>query len=139
MSFLGLTGKRLRICDAAKPDEDGEPTFTRVDVNGNVKAYGIFKNYPKPEEGLPDACGELFVPGRSLESPFEGMWSAGGLGSDQRLGGAPAWVQDAQDPLSPKSGEPMTFIGQCEHPLGGTAYCFLDFKHLIAAVVTQNT
>lgn len=141
LAFLGLQGTRLRICDAFIPDEDGNPTFTKVDFNGNVKAHGFFRSYPKFAEypDIPEPSVELYVPGRSLESPFEGLYSAGGLGCEYRIGGAPIWWQDPVDVISPASGKLMTFIGQCEHPRGGTAYAFLDASNGIAAVVNQDT
>jgi hypothetical protein len=65
------------------------------------------------------------------------MFDTGWLGAANRIGGEPGWAQWAQVPASPATGNPMTFLAQFPHPLGGTAYVFLDYEHLIATVVTQ--
>lgn len=132
MAFLGLKGSRLRICDAA--DHSPSPCFTRVTTDGSVELLGDWRP-PAPRDWYD--VGKEFVADRPLLSPFEGMRSAGYLGTKTRIGGAPNWEQYPEVPESPVSGKPMTFIAQFPHPLGGTAYVFLDYTNLIATVVTQ--
>ena len=133
ISFLGLRGTRLCICDWVAPC--GQPCFTRVGLDGSVALVGSEKP-PAPVHPvrLPAVP---FVPGRALISPFEGMQRAAYLGERNRIGGAPCWEQYPQVPESPVSKKEMTFIAQFEHPTGGMAYLFLDYKNLIAAAIKQ--
>lgn len=134
-AFLGLEGRRLRICDAASATPD--TFFTRVDLDGGVKPISMLQKFPKPEAGCEHAR-PGYVLGRPLVTPFERLEACGGqLGTEHRFGGAPNWEQYPEDPMSPDSNEPMTFFAQVGHPLGGTAYVFLDIDNLVAAVVTQ--
>ena len=126
-------GTRLRICDAAAHGEP--PLFTRVDLDGGVSLLDADQALPQPEEHSPLL--EPHAPGRPLLSRFEGMRQAGYMGASTRIGGIPAWEQDAEVPVSPLSGKPMTFIAQFPHPTDGTASLFLDYDNLIATVVTQ--
>jgi hypothetical protein len=133
MAFLELKGSRLRVCDWA--EHIGELCYTRVDLDGGVKLWGEIK----PPDVPPSYRGptEPYIPDRPLLSPREGTRESGGLGAGSRLGGIPAWEQDPEVPNSPVDDRPMTFLGQFPHPDGGTAYAFLDYRHLIATVVTQ--
>jgi len=136
MGFLGLSGNRLRICDHAEPPDDDEPLFTKVTLDGDVHPLKLSDRYPQPK--FDGYRLRRFGIGRALLSPFEGLRAAASLGARCKIGGAPDWEQYAADPISPKSGKFMTFIAQFDHPLGGTAYAFLDTENLIATVITQN-
>lgn len=136
MAFLGLKGTRLRICDRASWGGFETPLFTRVSLDGGVELLEALDHPPCDLSGV---TGDRFAVGRPLLSPFEGLRSAGRLGSEWKIGGAANWDQYPEDPVSPVSGAAMTFIAQFEHPLGGKAYCFLDYENLIATVIEQGT
>jgi len=133
LSFLKLKGTRLRICDWASHSD--HHCFTKVDLNGGVELLGGHE----PPEIDKYFRGPFvhFLDDRLLITPFEGTREATGLGAEFRLGGVPNWEQWSDVPLSPVDAQPMTFLAQFPHPNGGTAYLFLDFRHLIATVVTQ--
>ena len=134
MAFLGLKGQRLRICDSA--NHLFTRCFTKVYLDGRVELWDGFEP-PSAKDVYLDSTNTL-VCGRQLVSPFEGMHDSGWLGATARIGGVPQWEQDEETPCSPANGKRMTFIAQFHHPLGGTAYVFLDYDAMIATVVTQR-
>jgi hypothetical protein len=134
MSFLGLCGSRLRICDWADPFLGR--CFTRVTLDGGVSLHTPAATLPEPGP-YSKPSGEFLTAGRPLVSPLEGMRETGRGGTSERLGGVPSWEQDSEWPISPVDYEPMTFVGQFPHPVSGTAYVFLDIPNLIATVVKQ--
>ncbi len=133
MAFLKLNGTRIRICDW--PSYSDTLCFTKIDLDGGAKLLGdhqppdIDKYYKGPLSP--------FVDDRPLVSPFEGTRAAGGIGAEYHIGGVPNWEQEPDIPLSPVDAQPMTFIAQFPHPNDGTAYVFLDYRNLIATVLTQ--
>lgn len=136
VAFLGLHGTRLVICGEVEPS--GEPFMTRVTLDGKAAIYPGEPERLVPTTGpTPSLPAKSMVNGRALMSPFEGLREAGYLGSRDRLGGVPAWEQDAEVPVSPASGERMKVLGQRPYPDGGTAYVFMDVPNLICAVVQQ--
>jgi hypothetical protein len=134
MAFLGLEGTRLRVCDW--PHADPKPCFTRVGLDGAVTL--ISQPERTEDAGAPGRIHAPLVPGPAFYSNLDGEDDGPGSSSyDNLIGGSPRWEQEPEAPVSPDSGEPMTFIAQFPHPLGCTAYVFLDPIHLIATVVTQ--
>ena len=133
MAFLRLKGIRLRVCDWASQMD--EVCYTKVDTAGKVELLADCD--PPPVDEIFRGPYPGLVPERPLISPFEGMRDSGYLGESNRVGGAPNWEQYPEVPPSPIDSSPMTFLAQFPHPTGGTAYIFLDYRHLVAAVVTQ--
>ena len=135
MAFLGLEGTRLRVCDWVDHDYLN-PCFTRVGLDGEVALL----EQPTSTEvmGEPDRTHDPLVPGPAFYSSIDGEDDGPGFASyHARIGGGPGWEQEPDVPISPDSGEPMTFIAQFPHPNGCMAYVFLDPINLIATVVTQ--
>lgn len=133
VAFLGLSGTRLSICDWTDPFNDN--CVTRVTLRGGVSLYD--------EDEIPTDLSEYepsdqyLTPGRALLSQYEGVEELSTGGTSMRLGGMPGWKQSAAWPLSPINEEPMTFLGQFNHPASCVVYIFLDIPNLIATVVKQ--
>lgn len=135
MAFLGLEGTRLRVCDWADCDPDN-PCFTRVGLDGEVAL--LEQPASTAVMGEPKRIHAPLVPGPAFYSALDGEDNGPGFASyREHIGGGPGWEQEPEVPISPDSGEPMTFIAQFPHPNGCTAYVFLDPINLIATVVTQ--
>lgn len=134
LSFLGLEGTRLVICD----QEGSRVCYTRVDLRGGVSRYEDNRRLGELIGPRRDPVQYDLVSDRPTLSPYEGMIEAGKTGRFARMGGYPAWLQDPDPPNSPESDRAMTFIAQLRHPGGGSAYVFLDYDNLIVAVTTQR-
>jgi hypothetical protein len=110
LHFLGWRGKRLRIATCIQCT--GYSTiYTEVDENGNVSwsPYNVKPEYcyHEPVDNREDFATPLFVVGSRQES-WEELYNE----ERSKIGGLPAWIQDAYFPHCPCCRKSMPFIAQ---------------------------
>lgn len=125
LSFLGITGKRLRIstCDNCGPIADA--FLTNIDLEG-MSEWSNLNQPPSNNDYEPyySAASRTLVLSSQPSNPLAAI----ACDEISQLGGYPAWVQDAAYPVCGKCGQTMLFLGQIStqdfmgEPSEGTTY-----------------
>ncbi|UOP00844.1 hypothetical protein [Kingella potus] len=124
--------------------------FYRHDEDGNPSRIGD-KNVPEMQIDFPVLpCGIALAP-TPERWQYQSWGSANSRENLFRLGGEPTWVQSAEVPVCPVSGEKMRFLFQMDSNLpdteggellfgsGGVLYAFWCDKTRVSAYVLQCT
>lgn len=142
LAFVGLEGARLRIATCLRCIPYSAPILTEIDDQGgsswsplNEKPTFVADEIgPLPERAL--------VLGDRLRSPFATRPFAL-EGNASQVGGAPAWLQEAEFPICPECAEPMKFLAQLHladvgAAIEGILYAFLCHECRLAATLYQQ-
>lgn len=143
LRFLNILGKQLRIAACMHCNCYGT-VFMKVELDGSY----TWSEYNTVPEFLPEPESDEEQPWRAMRlserlmGTYEGAYWALEA-STSKIGGHPAWIQDAEYPICPCCSETMKFIGQMDmdHVADseGIYYAFLCRICLIAAVNYQQT
>jgi hypothetical protein len=142
MSFLNLSGKKLRIAMCMNCTLQGEYIFTDVDENGAARWSSLNGDCPahlrffdEEDISVDSLPQRQLVLGAARRTPY--------ISHGSHLGGCPLWVQHPEYPHCPGCQQAMTFVGQYEpyhvNYIEGIIYAFLCTKCGLATVSYQQT